>query len=268
MQDKIPAFFYLKIFFLIIILLVIGSFLTKVIGEVVHSSFTNNSFSLLLVSRDSKLVSLDKKAKSMRFISLGDMRNYVKGKNPLGASIALGIPINGIIVADKNVDDLTEFVTSDNELKLMFDNTIVRKNVNSYDIFKMMNAIRGMPKDNKEEIKVAIFDEADVKEKLSEAFLDSEVKNSELTMEIENATSINGLGNIFALILSREGYNVINVRTSEEVGNSYVGYAGPDNSYISSLVGLTGFARRTTGGSHTADVTIFIGEDVDAMLSP
>ena len=268
MKEKIASIFYLKMFFFGAFIIVIGAIIFRLGAEIAQSSFTNNSFSLLLVSRDSKLIFVDKQAKSVRFISIGDIRRYAKGKSTLGVSIALGIPINGMMISDFNIKNLNDFMGSDNEMKLISDNSITRKNVNRYDIFKIMNAIRGFPKDNRKEIKLNIFDQKDVKDMLEGAFLDSAINNLEYTVEIENATSIDGLGSIFALILTSEGYNVIAVRTSEEKGNSYIAYPTSSDVYINSLINLTKFDHNKVKKSPTSDVTIFLGEELDAMLSP
>ena len=267
MKEKIPAFFYLKLFILGIILLIIGSIVFKVVTEVMSSNFRGNTFSLLMVSKDSKLVTIDTNAKVAHYLTLGDMRQYAKGKNPLGVSIALGIPINAVIVGDRFTQDLSSFLASDNELRLMFEPSLIRKKVNAYDIFKLTNSLRGIPKDNIHQFKIDILNEKQVKEKLSSAFLDSVIVNAPYTVEIENSTSVNGLGSIMALILGREGYNVIAVRTSNESGSSYIAFPDKKNDYIDSIIGITGFEQKKVKKSPTADVTIFLGDDMDAMLS-
>lgn len=267
-QERIVSFFYLKIFFVILILLLVGAIIFRIGFEIKTSTFRNNSFSLLLVGKDSKLLFVDKKARSVSLLSLGDIIKYVKGKNTFEASLALGIPINGIIIDDLTPKNINEFTSADYEMRLMFGNKSVFKNLNRYDIYKLTNAVRGAIEDNRTELRIDIFDQKQVKDKLSETFNDSEIRNSTITVEINNGTTINGLGSILALILAKEGYNIIAVRTVPSEISSFIAFNGEKNSYLDSLSGLTGFDIIKKQVSPTADVTIFLGEDTDAMLSP
>ena len=110
-QDRIVSFFYLKLFILLIIILVIGAITFRIISEIAGSSFKNNTFSLLIVSKDSKLIYVDKYEKSVMFLALGDIRNFVKGKSTLEASFALGIPINGMIIDNNSPINIADFIS-------------------------------------------------------------------------------------------------------------------------------------------------------------
>ncbi len=268
MKDRIISFLYLKIFFLFVILLVVGAVVYKLGAEVTGGSFKNNSFSVLIVAKESKIIFVDKNARSSLFLAVGDIEKFVKGKNPLEASFALGIPINAILVDKNPPQNLQAFVDVDNEMRLLFGNDVVFKNLNRYDVHKIIGAVKASDKDNKQELRINLFDQKAMKEKLEEAFTDSAIRNQGTTIQIDNGTTINGLGGILALILSKEGYNVIAVRTSPPAISSYIAYDGEVNPYIKSLQGLTGFPIKKAKVSPAADVTIFLGDDVDAMLSP
>lgn len=261
------SFFYLKIFLLVSIVLILGSLLFHFVSEIANSKFRNNAFSVLYVAPDSKLIYVDKNAREVLFVALGDMRKYTRGKNFLGVSFALGIPINAMIVDDKPPRNIAEFVTSKNEWKLLFDGNVSLKNMNRYDAFKLISAMKDSPKDNKTELRINIFNQEDLK-KLEKHFIDSSVNNATYTIEIENGTSINGLGNELALILGRKGFNVIAVRTARPEMASFVAFPGVKNSYIDSLLELTGFDYKQEKVSQAADITIFLGDDLEAMLLP
>ncbi len=268
MQEKIPGFLYLKIFVLIFVVLVVGSIIFRALTEVVDSTFTNNSYLVLVSAKDSKLIYVDKKNKTGVYVSLGDLRQFVKGKNPLGASISLGIPINALIWDEKVPRTLDEFTSSSYQTRLLFDPSIKYKNINKLDIFRLTSALKSTPKDNRVEARVNIFDQKELKEKLGDNLKDSVITNMQYTVEIDNGTSINGLGNTLAFILSRQGYNIISVRTSSEKGNSYISFNGSKNVYINSLISLLGFDFMDKSVSQAADVTIYLGDELEAMLSP
>lgn len=266
-QEKYVGFFYLKIFSIFVILLIILSIIYRVYSEVASSKFINNSFSILYVAKDSKLIYVDKNSKEALFLAIGDMRKIVKGKNYLGVAFSLGLPINALIMDESPPSNLSEFSSSNSEWRLLSSGNVSLKNMNRYDIHKIVSAIRNTPKDNRVEKRVNIFDREVLKE-LDERFVDSSIVNMPYTIEIENGTVIDGLGSQLAHILGKEGFNVIAVRTSRPASSSFIAFPQKNNSYTSSLIGLTGFEYREERVSQAADVTIFLGDDLEAMLVP
>lgn len=268
-QEKIASFFYLKIFAIIFLIVIVGSIIFKVGEEVITSAFSNNSFSVLIVSKDSKFISINKSDKSAVFLALGDIRQFVKGKKPIEASFALGIPIDAMLVDDNPPVNLSDFASSKNQLRLIRGGEkIVYKNLNRYDIMKIAGAINASAKDNRTEIRVNLFNQNEMREKVDNRLVDSKIANIPLTLEIDNGTNINGLGSLLAIILSKRGYNVISVKTSTESDNSYIAYPEKPDDFVNSIRTLTRFPILKTRKSQAADVTLFLGEDLDAMLSP
>lgn len=267
-NEKIVSFFYLKIFLLTALVLVVGSIIARIGYEFLDSQFRNNSFSLLIVSKDSKLISVDKSANSAVFLALGDIGRFVKGKKPIEASFALGIPIDAIIISSNPPQNLSDFTATGYQMRILFDVAKTSyKNLDRYDVLRLASAIRNSPKDNRTEMRVNLFDEHTMKESVGNLLQDSQLINMPLTIEIDNGTSVNGLGNDLALILGRRGFNVISVKTSNDKGNSYIAYPGNSNQYVNTLKGLTRFSLIDTKKSQAADITIFLGDDLDALLS-
>lgn len=266
LQEKSQTYKYLWIFFVIVILLIIFAVIFRIIKEIQESAFTNNSFSVLIVSKDSKLIYVDKAQGKVLFLALGDVERFVKGKNTLEATFSLGIPINGIIYDENPPVNIDHFVSTKNEIRLLFDGKVEYKNMNKLDVVKLIGALKDSNKDNKKEVRVNIFEEKAIKD-LEEDFVDSVIRNSGLTIEIDNGTSINGLGNLLALILSKQGYNVVAVRTAQPNITSFIAFNEEESVTTNSLLDLTGFSFRKEKVSKAADITIYLGEDVDAMLS-
>lgn len=264
-KEKINTFFYLKIFILIFILLLLGSVIYKITTEILNSQFVGNSFAVLYVSNDSKLIFVDKGSKRATFLALGDIKRFVKGKNTITASFALGLPLNAMIIDENPPQNLADFSSSRNEMRLIFGTSHSLKNLNRLDVYKLISAVRGSNEDSRKELRVNILTPQGLK-LVEEEFKDSSIINEPYTIEIENGTTLNGLGNELALILGREGYNVIAVRTSNEKNSSYISYPGSKNNYIKSLIGLTKFDFKEEEKSQAADVTIYIGDDIEAML--
>lgn len=267
MQEKIHAFKYLLIFVSAIIVLLVSASVYRIVSEISDAAFKNNSFSLLIVSKDSKLVYVDSQRNSVLFIALGDIERFVKGKNNLEATFSLGIPVNGILYDSTPPSNIEAFTKWQNESRLIFKKQSDYKNLNKFDIIKLIHTLRSANKDKIKEIRLDIFDVESLKE-IEDDFLDSVIRNSQLTVQINNGTTINGLGNLMALILSKQGYNIIAVRNGKTDLTSYVSYEKEGDVVTDSLLGLTGFDYKMEKTSKAADVTIYLGEDVDAMLSP
>lgn len=268
-QEKITSFFYLKIFAIVFLILVVGSMIFKIGEEIVMSSFRNNSFSVLIVSKDSKFISVNKSDKSAVFFALGDIRQFVKGKKPIEASFALGLPIDSMLIDSNPAVNLSGFANSKNQLRLLGGgDKIVYKNLNRYDVIKIAGAINSSAKDNRIEVRVNLFNQNEMKEKVDDKLVDSQIANTPLTLEIDNGTNINGLGSLLAIILAKRGYNVISVKTSTESDNSYIAYPEKPDNFVNSIQTLTRFPIIKMKKSQAADVTLFLGEDLDAMLSP
>lgn len=267
MKEKTPGFYYLLLFFVFIIFAVIIAIVAKVVIEINSSTFKNNTFSLLIVSKDSKLIYLDKDEKSVLFLALGDIEKYVKGKNTLEVTFALGIPINGILYDQKTPQNIDDFVQASNEFRLIFGAGTKLKNLNRFDVYKIISSSRDSIKDNRKEVRVNLFNQEEMK-KIDEYFVDSVVRNSNKTIEIDNGTKINGLGNLLAIILTKQGYNVISVRTAKTRPASFIAYRDQIGIVASSLKGLTNFELVKGGVSPASDLTIFLGDDVDSMLTP
>lgn len=266
-KDSYVTFFYLKIFLIICGLLLVGSLVAKVIYEVASSRFSTNSFSVLVVSKNSKLIFVDKAAKEALYISIGDIRPLVKGKNNLGASLALGVPVNGMIVDESSDKNLSEFASFKNTLQMVFASEVLLKNMNRFDAYKVITAINSTPHDNRVEERVDLTKKEDV-EKIERHLIDSFINKSTYTIQIDNGTKINGLGGEVAKVLTKQGYNVVAVRNAQPSLTSYISYNGKRDAYINSLLGLTGFEFREEKRSPEADITIFLGDDLEAMLLP
>lgn len=258
---------YLLFFFIAVFVLIVGAVFYKLFLEVSQSAFTNNSFSILYVAEDSKVIYVDKQARKAVFLAVGDVRDIVKGKNNLAASLALGLPIHALIVDNNPPANLVELASSKSEMRLMFDRQVIRKYMNRYDIHKFIAAIKGAGKDDKVEKRINLTNKEEVR-MIEDGFIDSGIINMPYTIEIDNGTSINGLGNELAKVLSKQGYNVIAVRTAKRELDSYIATTIKKDIYIESLMRLTGFEYKEKKISQAADITIFLGDDLEALLMP
>lgn len=271
MKESTISFLYLKIFFLVVISIIVLSVFYRLGSVVFNSSFKNNSFSILYISKESKIISVDKKMGTVSYLSVGNIKNLVKGKSPFAASIVLGVPINGIMYdTDNNLNpDFKGFISLKNELRLLFGFGTVFKNMNEYDIYKVMSIARMAVKDNTRVLEVNLQNEKSVKENITDNFKDSSIQDARYTVEIANGTKINGLANSVAAVLTHLGYNVVFLHTVKGYynDNSYVGFEFSKNSFVDSLLNFTAFSEKKKTLSSSADVTIYLGSDLEAQFN-
>lgn len=271
MKESNTSFLYLKIFFLGVISIIILSIFYRLGSVILSSSFKNNAFSLLYISKESKIISVDKRAGTVSYISVGNSRNIIRGKNPFAASVALGVPINGIMYdTDSNLNpDLKSFISLKNELRILFSFGTVFKNMNEYDVHKVISIARTAGKDKKREFNVNLQNEKSVKENITDNFKDSSIQDAHYTVEIANGTKINGLANGAAAVLTHLGYNVVFLHTVKGLYNdsSYVGFEINKNSFVNSLINFTSFSEMKKTLSPSADVTIYLGSDLESQFN-
>lgn len=264
-QEKIVSFFYLKIFALLFFVIVVVAIIARLGHEIISSTFQNNSFSLLYVSKDTKILFVDKNGKKASFTAVGDIQTLAKGKNSLEISLAIGVPISCVVI-DPHVEfsNIDEFVTFKNEMKLLTSSSLTYKGCNRYDMHKLIGALRGIPEDNRKIQRINLFG-SDIA-KIKDVFRDSIVTNMEYTIQIENGTGINGLGSTMAMILGNVGFNVIAVRTVNTGTDSFIAYNGEKNLVTDTLIELTDFEFRKEKIAQAADITIRLGDDLGLIL--
>lgn len=269
MKENPASISYIKIFLVLLVILIIASFSFRFYSLITSSSFRNNSFSILYISKDVKLISVNDDEKSVVFLSIGDVENIIKGKSTFVASVALGVPINGIIY-DADIEkspDLSDFVNFGNELRLITNTNIKYQNLNKFDLHKVFSIARDADKDNITKLKVDLI-KGDFSE-LEEVFIDKTVRDSQHTIEVINGTQINGLAGSVASMLMKRGYNVIFLNTlpADYGDSSYIGYEFERDFFIDSVSKLTKFEENNKTVSKTADVTIYLGADLESQFN-
>lgn len=270
MREKTATISYLKFFFWTVVLLVFAASAYRFTSLILDSSFKNNSFSILYVSKESKIINVDEKEMSVSFLSVGDTRSIIKGKNTFVASVALGVPINGIVYDENQSQDpnLGDFASLRNEARLILSFKTYYKNMNEYDLHRVLSIARSADKDKTKNYKVDLFDN-DIDEKIEGAFLDRTIRDSNHSVEIINGTDINGLANSVASVVSKKGFNVVFLQSENTSfdDSSYIGYEFEGDSYTKYLEQFTNFEIKKKTHSKTSDVTIFLGADLTSQFN-
>lgn len=270
MKEKTANISYLKFFFWIVVLLVIAASLYRFVTLILNSSFKNNSFSILYLSKESKIVNVNDNDDTVSFISIGDVKHIIKGKNTFVASVALGVPINGIVY-DEDINqnpDFKDFISYSNEARLILSFKTYYKNMNEYDLHKVLSIARNANKEDIRIIDVDLLSEG-ADEKIEGAFLDRTIRGSTHSVEIINGTDVTGLAGSVASVVAKKGYNVVFLQSENTSfdDNSYLGYDFEGDSYTNFLKQLTNFETKNSTHSKTSDVTIFLGADLTSQFN-
>ncbi len=270
-KNNISSFLYLKIFIAVVLILIGVSVFAKIYSELNNSSFKNNSFTILYLGSSTYLLNVDKKESRFTFINLGNLTPKLKGKNNLEMSLFIGAPINAIIQdkkAKSTFNNSDDFLGFSNEITLLTPNdNIVLKRLNAYDIYKFMNTARGVKRENRKNEKITNLDQVGIDKVLSDLLRDTAVHESNATVEVVNGTGINGLANVFSQMLSNGGYNVIEVRS--DIAKDLVSQVRfkDKNMPVEELIQITSFEEINSNNSSTADISVFLGNDLEGRLS-
>jgi len=271
-QQTIVSFKYLKVFIAIIVVVLIASLAVRIYQEISASSFKNNSFSVLYFGESTFLLNVDKKDKRFTFIDLGNLNKELKGKNTLEMSLFIGAPINAVI-EDENgnmtFDDSDDFLSFAHQIKLLTGSDGVKlKRMNAYDLYKFMNVARGVDRENRIHETITDLNRVGIDKTLSELLRDTAIHESNVTIVVVNGTGINGLANEFSQVLANGGYNIIEVRSDTTRDTpSQVQYNEPMSEAVESLLTITSFEAKSPNTSSTSDVSIFLGNDIEGILS-
>lgn len=206
---------YVKIFLLAVFLIFVSAIAIRTVFAIQKASFTSNYFNVLLTCKNSYLIGIDKNSKRLSVEDVGNIREQLIGKNKFQIGVLLHIPVNAQLVYKKGsicpiVDQ--DFLSFDHIYQLAANPEVTYKSINRYDLLKLYFAAKSIPEDSRIS-RVISIDSADLDNQMTELFQDSKVHERASTIEIINATSINGLGQQVSQMLQNGGYNVISVKS-------------------------------------------------------
>lgn len=267
------SFSYLKFFFLLIAVIFFGAIIFNVVWEIKSKEFVGNTFRILYLGQDPYIAQADKKEKAIFFAKIQNYEDDLRGKNRLEASIMLGVPIDAMIIPKRKLDneyDLEKFFSMGSQWRfLTATNSYFYKNLNKYDIFEFYSVSRSAPRENRKEEGIDFSNSGKaIRVEMSEPFKDKAIAESGLTIEVINGTDINGLGERVSRMLSNGGYDVVSVSSESKESDSYIiSRIEKKGEFTDRLVRLFGVPLREESGQKAADVSIYLGKDIENYLS-
>ncbi len=252
---------YIKIFLLAVLIAAFASTSYKLFLLIKESSFKHDSFNLLIEGKNSYLVHLEKREKKMSIIDFMRLGRIFNNKNRIEASLTVNIPIDGKISYDaQNKEELLPpaklvpgvFLSSE---RYKFEN------INQFDLLKFIffsSLVRGADR-----VYLDINSGGDTgisSQELFDSFGDREIINEKVSIEIINATDIDGLGAKISQILKNSGYNVIAISTGKGKKTAVI-TKKRGSATVKKLSNF--FNTRAVEGERSgiADVSLIIGQD-------
>lgn len=246
MSEKEHSIIYFKIFLITLILTAFFSFVYKGIWLIANSSFKFASYNLILSERDKTLVHFDT---IDRTISLTKIKENDSPKSIIERSVASKILIDGIIETTSDTFTPLSFMTWGDALKLIFSRSSVKiKNTNEFDILKML-------------VYSIVYEKKTVKFAQIRSLADKKISSEAKSIQIINASGMDGLGSLFSIALENTGYNVVEVTTGKEQ-KSKIRAQDDGSDSVQRLKSALRIPFEKTREQGIADITIVLGQDI------
>lgn len=266
------------LFFVFILLIVIGSFLVKGISVMQNSLFDGkHRFTILMqLKKEPQNVLLSFSPENTTASIL-----YINGKqaiNPQELGVILGVPIDAFVALREDVSlqkgSINAFLPTLLQ-KITFRRDNVKTNMTFIDAARLWMFVRKIPTHGILE-KTYIFpsnsiDNLDVGELdslISSLFADHTITEEKRSIQIINASGISGLGNRMARIVTNIGGNVIAVTTGDSVlPVSEIVYSEAESYTLEKLQQLLRKKGVNTYKQAISDIVVIVGKDKSSLFT-
>lgn len=260
LKPKYNTLPYLLYFFVIVLVCIILSLIARFFFTIKDSTFITPSYSVMVASKSPFLIIINTDAKKLFLIDL-DKKYSTKIKD----SLAYKIPIDGkIITNDSSVSSQT-FPKISNLLKFFFRPWEYRyEGMTSLDAVKLTQAALGIPKKDIERFIISVSDEGEVsgmpQDTLYNVFKDTRIINDQLSIEVVNATSQEGLAGGVGQIIKNTGGNVVSIASANDlkVSKLMASEKSPTLMRLSHILGIE--PEIDENFSSISDIQIILGE--------
>mgnify|MGYP001572127579 FL=1 len=241
---------------------------------IVNSSFTDSTFNVLLIDDNAHLLHLDKLQRKAVVIKFPSQGKSFLNKTRLRNSIELGVPIDGMIVAKKKLSfgnleqDLLGFRSMFKVYLNAYDFKLA--GLNHYDLLRIYLVGESISRNDIVAEVVRGSDALSKNEQLSKIkdnFRDRKIFNEKITVEVVNATGIDGMGGMASSMLTTLGYNVLSLRTEEHKDSKIKSRIKNGSPAIARLEKLLDLKVEKGLEAAIADVVIILGSDIAKTLN-
>lgn len=263
-KEHSPLFFLS--FFLLFVGMCIGiAFVVRFFFLVKKSTFSTSSYSILIVSQNPFIVVLDKTSPKLNIVSVPvKIQN-----NRVKEGLSLGIPIDGEILA--STQDISKNSFPDT---MLLASLIFRPWSYSYQDMTVIDSVRftfsslSISQKNASYYAMKLSKTGDIEgvssTQLYDIFKDPEIINEQVSIEIINATSMQGLAGSVGQVLKNIGCNVVSITSADEKNSSRIIANNPSVTLtrVSHVLGIPSDVDPSYHG--IADMRIILGQDFGA----
>lgn len=262
---------YLKIFIVVVVFLVVVSIAFKFIKMISDSKLKLNTYTILIINSDAYVMQVKKSTHEQSILKVSRYGQAARSQSRLSNSIAFGIPIDGEIFDEANVfsGDPQSLFNFSNAMSVFLGTRSLRfVNMNEVDFAKIYTNIGSIVQKNSSLQIMPDFNEAYVKNKdktenlVYQMFKSQDILNDITSIEIINATEVDGAGAKVSQMLKNAGYNVLAVSSSDKPDKSRI-VVRVDNPLLEKRLKLLfNMPVEKVREQHISDVTVVLGRDL------
>ena len=213
---------------------------------------------------------IDRNEKKLTVLKYPGRVTDLAHRNRISESMALGVPVDGSIYVKNNPN----FSIEDDFMKegMLFE-LLLRPlsfkfdNVNSFDVLKFYFYTKQIRAEDRKMIEIAKKDAEVIPLSINNNLIDNVIFNEKLSVQVINATDINGFGAKAARVLKSLGYNVVSTATGEDKKSS-IKTNDINSASVRRLEEIFNVPVGPAPSSSIADITIVLGEDVGKKVGP
>ena len=252
----------LAIFFLgAIFLLILFSLLVKIFIVLGDSKFNANSpFNILVQGKDNaSLVTISSKDKKLSAIVLNGNVNRKDAQNLLGIKVDSQIESNSFEVSNGIKTEIGG---------LFQDYKTLQSDLSFFDRLKIIFYIKFFPKEEVTERTLSLSaSQSEIDAIISDLVSDKNIIEEAKSIEVINASGIDGIGAKAARIISNMGGNVVLISTSKDPSASSVVEYREERGYTAQkLSSVFGFEIKKSERASIADVIMVVGKNRGGIL--
>lgn len=270
-KENKTGIFYIKVFLIFFSLVFAAAVTARLYSSYTNSNFSDNSFNLLIIADNYiGVIGLDEGEKKIYSAIVTEELEEVRRRNTMIQSINFGIPVHAYIEFPEGVEaspPTKSFFSFTNIQTIISRLDVKKEGISLFDWVKIYRLVESSPEETVIRTYASINDLAKLLPNEDENFFrNSDIANRKTSLQVINATNINGLGNRVGNMFSRFGFNVVAVNTSG-ADKSEIYYTNEDYKKDAEILSKSfKFPVVLSSEYQVADVTIVIGEDSELLL--
>lgn len=234
-----------------------------------NSSFKSDGYNLLFLSNDAHIVHIDLKNNKMAIFSINNYGKILNNKKRIYDSVYLRIPIDGVVgFVNKDKQEINKkYFSIWNLFSLLSNVGFRRDNVNELDFIKFFFYSRSIRDSDVEIKRIELYHEPLVDEPYADYYKEFSILNDKTSIEVVNASGVNGLGAKVSYMLKNAGFNVVSVgSTDNESPSKIIVRVKDENTSLKRINEIFKFKTEAKTESSIADITVVFGNDNNIKL--